>query len=831
MAESAGKNIGRILDTEISTEMQKSYLDYAMSVIVARALPDVRDGLKPVHRRIIYAMDKMGLTHSAKYSKTAKVVGEVLGKYHPHGDQAVYDTLVRLAQEFSLRYPLIDGQGNFGSIDGDPAAAMRYTECRLAKITDEMTADIDSETVDYVDNFDATLKEPEVLPAKLPNLLLMGSEGIAVGMATKIPPHNLTEVIDAVNFLITKTKVETDKITGKKTFDNEVTLEELMEYIKGPDFPTGGSIYNIKEIQAAYQTGKGRIVERGVAKIEEMSGGKNAIIISELPYQVNKSVLVAKIADLVREKKLEGISDLRDESDRHGIRVVIELKRDSRPKQVLNNLFEHTALQTTFSVNMVALVDGTPQTLSLKTILEEYVKHRHLVITRRTEFELRSAKARLHILEGLKIALDHLDAVIKTIRESKNGEEAKTNLMTRFKLSEIQAVAILDMQLRKLAALERQKIEDEYNATLKIIQGLEDLLAHPTKILGVITTELNEIKEKYGDERKTKVFKMDLKDFNEEDLIPNEETIVMLTKTGYIKRISPKTYKIQGKGGKGVTGMTTKDDDEVSFLISAETHDNILFFTNKGKVYQIRTWDVPEATRQAKGQAIINLINIEQDERIQASVNFNPKNKENYKYIFLATEKGTVKKTSLDHFQNIRTTGLIAIKLESGDELSWAKLTTGSNHIFLASFEGKSIRFHEKEVRPTERDTMGVRGILLKTNDYVISTDVIDPENKNTLILTATENGKGKKTKVGEWKLQARGGSGIKSAEITAKTGKVVSCSIVPDATENILLTSKYAQIIKMEIAKIPTMSRTTTGVILMRFAKTGDKLAAITYI
>lgn len=822
--------IGKVLDTEITTEMQKSYLDYAMSVIVARALPDVRDGLKPVHRRILYAMDKMGLTHSARYSKSAKVVGEVLGKYHPHGDQAVYDTLVRLAQEFSLRYPLVDGQGNFGSIDGDPPAAMRYTECRLAKISDEMLLDIDKETVNYVDNFDGTLKEPAVLPSRLPNLLLMGTEGIAVGMATKIPPHNLNEVVDAVNFLITKTTIVHEK--GKKiSFESEVTLEELMEFIKGPDFPTGGAIYNIKEIMAAYQTGKGKIVERGIAKIEEISGGKNAIIISELPYQVNKSQLVARIADLVREKKLEGISDLRDESDRHGIRVVIELKRDSRPKQVLNNLFEHTNLQTTFPVNMVALVDGTPITLSLKQILEEYVKHRHDVITRRTEFELKSAKARLHILEGLKIALDHLDAVIKTIRESPSADEAKTNLMSRFKLSEIQATAILDMQLRRLAALERKKIEEEYEATLKLINHLEDLLSHPEKILKVISTEITELKEKYGDERKTKVYKMDLKDFNEEDLIPNEETIVMLTKTGYIKRISPKTYKNQGRGGKGVTGMSTKEDDEVSFLISAETHDNLLFFTNKGKVYQIRTWDVAESSRQSKGQAIINLINIEADERIQATVNFNPKDRDNYKYIFLATEKGTVKKTDIKHFENIRTSGLIAIKLDAGDELSWAKLTTGANHIFVASFDGKSIRFHEKEVRPTERDTMGVRGILLKSNDYVISMDVINPEKKDTVILTATENGKGKKSKVSEWKLQSRGGTGIKSAEITAKTGKVVSCSIVPPEAANILLTSKKGQIIKLELSKVPVMSRTTTGVILMRFAKAGDKLAAITYI
>jgi DNA gyrase subunit A len=822
-------NIGKILETEITTEMQKSYLDYAMSVIVARALPDVKDGLKPVHRRILYAMDKMGLTHSARYSKSAKVVGEVLGKYHPHGDQAVYDTLVRLAQDFSLRYPLVDGQGNFGSVDGDPAAAMRYTECRLAKIADEMLFDIEKETVDFVDNFDATLREPTALPARLPNLLLMGSEGIAVGMATKIPPHNLSEVVDAINYLISKIKVE--KKEGKIEFDDDVTLEELMEFIKGPDFPTGASIYNIKEIMAAYATGKGRITQRGIAKIEEIGSGKNAIIITELPYQVNKAMLVARIADLVHEKKLEGISDLRDESDRHGIRVVVELKRDARPKQVLNNLYEHTNLQTVFPVNMVALVNGTPQTLTLKQILEEYVKHRHSVVTRRTQFELKQANARLHILEGLKIALDHLDAVIKTIRESATQDVAKTNLMTRFKLSEIQATAILDMQLRRLAALERKKIEEEYEATLKLINHLEDLLSHPEKILKVIGSELAELKEKFGDERRTRVFKMDLKDFHEEDLIPNEETIITVTKTGYIKRLSPKTYKMQARGGKGVTGMTTKDDDEISFLFSAATHDNLLFFTNRGKVYQVRAWDVPETTRQAKGQAIINLINIEQDEKIQAMVNFDPKNKDNYKYIFLATEKGTVKKSAITEFENIRTSGLIAIKLESGDSLCWAKLTTGSNHIFLASYDGKSIRFHEKEVRPTARDTMGVRGLLLKPNDYAISMAVIDPEKKDTLILTAMENGKGKKSRVSEWKVQARGGSGIKSAEVTTKTGKVVSCSVIPSEAADILLTSRHAQVIKMEIKRIPLLSRTTTGVILMRFAKGGDKLAAVTYI
>lgn len=824
-------NLGKILNTEITTEMEKSYLDYAMSVIVARALPDVRDGLKPVHRRILFAMNKMNLVHSAKYSKTAKVVGEVLGKYHPHGDQAVYDTLVRMAQNFSLRYPLIDGQGNFGSVDGDPAAAMRYTECRLAKIADEMLFDIDKETIDYIDNFDATLKEPTVLPSRLPNLLLMGSEGIAVGMATKIPPHNLTEVADAILFLIGRTKIGKNQENGKLDFVNNVSIEELLEHIKGPDFPTGGAIYNQKDILQAYVSGRGSITVRGVAKIEEIGNGKSAIIITELPYQVNKALLVAKIADLVKEKKLDGISDLRDESDRHGIRVVVELKKDSKPKNVLNNLWKHTLLQTSFPVNMVALVDGTPQTLSLKQILEEYLKHRHDVVTRRINFDLKAARGRLHILEGLKIALDHLDAVIKTIRESKSADEAKTNLMTRFKLSEIQATAILDMQLRRLAALERKKIEDEYQETVKLIKKLEDWLAHPEKILKIVGDELAEVKEKFGDDRRTKVYKNDLKDFNEEDLIPNEETIVTMTKTGYIKRLPPKIYKTQQRGGKGVIGMTTKEDDEVAYLISGNTHDNVLFFTNKGKVYQVRAWDLPEASRTGKGQAIVNLINIDSDEQIQAIIMFNPKEKETAKYIFLATENGTVKKTEIKQFENLRTNGLIAIKLDEDDRLCWAKLTSGSHHIFLATREGKSIRFHEKDVRPTARDTMGVRGITIKTGDYVIAMDVIDPLQKDSLIFTCMENGKGKQTLASEWKLQQRGGTGIKSAEITPKTGKVVSCSVIPQTAENVILNSKFGQVIKLEISRIPKLSRSTTGVILMRFNRANDKLAAAAYL
>ena len=604
-------NIGKVQSAEITEVMQKAYLDYAMSVIVARALPDARDGLKPVHRRILYAMHTLGLTHTAKHTKSAKIVGEVLGKYHPHGDMPVYDALVRLAQDFSMRYPLVNGQGNFGSIDGDPPAAMRYTEAKLAAIANELLFDLEKETVDMVDNFDATIKEPVFLPAKLPNLLLMGSEGIAVGMATKIPPHNLGEVVDAVIYSIDQ------ELAG-----NTPTIEGFMEFIKGPDFPTGGAIYDQQEIINAYTTGKGKIIIRGKAEIEDVDGGKSAIVITELPYQVNKALLIAKIADLVKDKKMEGISVLRDESDRHGIRVYIELKRDSRPKQVLNNLYKHTELQTTFPVNTVALIDGTPQTCTLKMIIDEYVKHRKDIVTKRSEFELREAKAREHILEGLKIALDHIDAVIKTIRESDSQEEAKINLMKKFGLSELQAVAILDMQLRRLAHMERQKIEDELMMLKETIAYLEDLLSHPKKILAVIKEELIKLKEKYNDARRTKVFKGKIGEFSEEDLIQNEETVVTLTKTGYVKRQSPSSFRTQERGGKGVIGMTTKEEDEIDQVLTCQTHDQVLIFTNKGKVYQIRAWEIPEGSRTSKGQAIVNLINIEQGEIVQSILTY-----------------------------------------------------------------------------------------------------------------------------------------------------------------------------------------------------------------
>lgn len=822
-------NIGKIQPSEIVAEMQKSYMDYAMSVIVARALPDVRDGLKPVHRRILYAMHQLGLSHTSRYTKSAKVVGEVLGKYHPHGDAPVYEAMVRLAQSFSMRYPLIDGQGNFGSIDGDPPAAMRYTECRLAAISSEMLLDIEKETVSFIPNFDGTIDEPTYLPAKLPNLLLMGSEGIAVGMATKIPPHNLTEIIDALGLMISKTKI--DKKTSAFSFD--VTVDELMEHVQGPDFPTAGAIYDISEIKNAYATGRGKIVCRGKAEIEDIGQGKSAIIISELPYQVNKALLVAKIADLVKDKKLDGISDLRDESDRRGIRVYVELKRDAKPKQVLNNLWKHTSLQTTFPVNVVALVDNTPQTCSLKLILEEYLKHRHDVIRKRSEFELKQARAREHILEGLKIAVDHIDEVISIIKKSNDADQAKGKLMTKFKLSDLQATAILDMQLRRLAALERQKIEDELAMIRETIEYLEDLLAHPDKILKVVKVELLKLKEKYGDARRTKVFKSKVGEFSEEQLIANEDAIITMSQTGYIKRLPRTTFKMQERGGKGVIGMTTKEEDTIDQMVAAQTHDNMLFITDRGRVYQVRVWDIPEASRQSKGQAVVNLINIESGERVTSILAYSLKREEQkeqgVEYIVMATKKGTIKKSKLTDYENIRKNGLVAIKLEPGDELAWARITSGHDDILLVSHDGKSIRFSEGEVRPTARDTMGVRGILLKPNDYVVSVDVINNETKKSDFLTMMAKGKGKKTAVSGFPKQKRGGQGVKVAQVNDKTGKVVVSQLVPADCDSVILTSTKGQVVKLPITSVPRLGRATSGVILMRFTDKSDTIAAAT--
>ncbi|HJZ05904.1 DNA gyrase subunit A [Candidatus Amesbacteria bacterium RIFCSPHIGHO2_01_FULL_48_32] len=813
--------IGKIQPVEITTEMQKNFLDYAMSVIVARALPDVRDGLKPVHRRILYAMWDTGLRSSGKHKKSATVVGEVLGKYHPHGDVPVYDALVRLAQDFSMRYPLVDGQGNFGSIDGDSPAAMRYTEAKLSKIAEEILVDIEKETVNMVPNFDGTHNEPEFLPAKLPNLLLMGSDGIAVGMATKIPPHNLGEIVDAITHLV----------------DNpDASVEDLLQFVKGPDFPTYGAIYDAKAIAEVYATGRGRIIVRGKAEIEENKAGKQQIIITEVPYQVNKAEMVARIADLVHEKKIEGISDLRDESDRTGLRVVIELKRDAKPKSILNNIYKHTALQTSFPANFVALIDGTPQTLNLKQILAEYIRHRQQVITRRTEYDLKIARARAHILEGLKIALDHLDAVIKTIRESRDSDVAKTNLVQRFGLSELQATAILDMQLRRLAALERQKIEDEYKEVTKTIAALEDLLAHPAKILAVIKAEIADLKAKFGDPRRTRVYKQGIGEFSEEDLIPSEDTVVTVTATGYIKRQHPSAFRTQARGGKGVTGMTTKEEDEVSHILSANTHDDIYFFTSKGRVFKIKAYDLPEGSRQAKGQAVVNLINIEVDEKLTTVLSLGKDDQ--YKFLLMATDRGTVKKTKLTEFDSIRQSGKIAIKLEANDSLKWVKPTTSTDQILLVSYEGKSIRFREEDVRPTARDTMGVRGIELKPGDYVVGMEVFPstkqpPTDKRRKVfedvLIITQNGLGKRTSVKGWPLQKRGGQGVKAAQITAKTGKIVSCIAVDETIDQVVLTSRQAQIIKLPLRNIPQLGRDTQGVILMRFSKKGDSVSSIT--
>src|SRR3989344_1456149 len=819
-------NIGTLKQTEITGEMKRAYLDYAMSVIVSRALPDVRDGLKPVHRRILYAMEEMGIHHSSKYSKSAKIVGEVMGKYHPHGDLPIYDALVRLAQDFSMRYPLVDGQGNYGSVDGDPPAAMRYTEARLAAITGEMLADLDKETVSYIPNFDATLNEPIFLPAKLPNLLLMGSEGIAVGMATKIPPHNLGELIDAITFMIGKTKTTSQ---GKGfSLTGNVTVDELLQFIKGPDFPTAGAIYDFTEIKNVYTTGRGRILIRGKADIEDIGNGKSAITITEIPYQVNKALLVARIAELAREKRVEGISDLRDESDRHGTRIVVELKRDSMPKKVLNNLLKHTSLQTIFPVNVVALVDGTPQTLNLKTILEEYLKHRYLVVTRRSVFELKQAKARLHILEGLKIAVDNIDAVIRTIRASKTQEEAKQNLIEKFKLSEIQATAILDMQLRRLAALERQKIEDEYEMIKETIAYLEDLLSHSEKILTVIKDELVSLRKKYQDARRTRVFKSKVGEFSEEDLIPNEPTVITLTNTGYIKRQSLNSFRVQQRGGKGVKGMTTKEEDGILSIRYAETHDNILFFTNRGKVYQLRAYEISESSRTSKGTAVVNLINIEQGERIESFINYKPN--DNHGYVFLTTKNGTVKKTSLKEFENIRRNGIIAIKLEKGDELVWSNLTKGKEDIILTTREGKAIRFSEIGVRPLGRSTMGVRGIKLGSGDEVISQDVIDKEDKPD-VLAIMENGLGKKTSAKSFRGQSRGGVGVKIAKVNPKTGKVAFAAVISPNCKEIIITSNRGQVVKIPIAQIPRLSRDTQGIILMRFSKSTDKITSATCV
>ena len=847
--ETEKTSYGLIKPVKIIEEMERSYLDYAMSVIVARALPDVRDGLKPVHRRILFAMKEMGLTYRSAYKKSARVVGEVLGKYHPHGDQAVYQTMVRLAQDFSMRYQLVDGQGNFGSVDGDSAAAMRYTEARLSKIAEAILEDIDKDTVDFVDNFDGSQKEPSVLPAKLPNLLLMGSDGIAVGMATKIPPHNLNEVVAAIATLIDKSTItgaeefkdesletiDSAKLVGK--LEANIEIDELVEHIKGPDFPTAGQIFDQNEIKKLYHTGKANIVNRGVAEIVEKKSGRFQIVITQLPYQVNKAKLITHIADLVKKKKLDGISDLRDESDRKGMTVVVELKRDAKPKSVLNNLYKHTELQSSFPANMVALTsDGTPHLLNLKVILTEYVQHRQHVIVRRSQFELKDAKARAHILEGLLKALDVIDEVIDTIKKSESTDAARMNLMNKFGFSELQTLAILEMQLKKLAHLEREKLQNEYDELMKRVKFLIAVLKDPQKVLQIIKDELKGLSETYGDARKTKVYKNAVGEFSEEDLIANEETIITLTKTGYIKRMPIDTFKSQRRGGKGVAGMTVKDTDEVNLLTAANTHDSLLVFTSKGKVFSLKTWELPEGSRISKGQAIINLINIDTDETIQSLL---PVSKEVFAsktFLFFTTKKGTVKRTKIGDYQNIRNNGLIALKLEAGDQLVWVNKTIGTDHILLVTKEGKSIRFPERDVRPTGRDTMGVRGILLASDDYVVAMKSFDPktisEDKKKKIFTdlliVTEKGMGKRTPLTQYPTQKRGGQGVKVAEVTDKTGLIANALSITEKDIELLITTREGQAIKLPIRNIPQLQRSTQGVILMRFGKTGDFVAAV---
>lgn len=858
-------NIGQIRSVDITEELSKNYLDYAMSVIVARALPDIRDGLKPVHRRILYAMYDMGLL-TGNYTKAAKVIGEVLGKYHPHGDMAVYDAMVRMAQDFSLRYMLVDGQGNFGSIDGDPPAAYRYTEVKLHKIAGPMLADIDKETVDLIDNFDATIKEPVCLPALLPNLLLMGSEGIAVGMATKIPPHNLNEVVDGVlatikkgkqtvsseehskeaDFYINKISLIASNAKEKFTeeelrpkqlgFDSEITTAELTNYVTGPDFPTGGAIYDAKSLVDVYETGRGRIIVRGIADIIEGSKGKTQIIITEIPYQVNKAQLVEQIADLVKNKKITGVSGLRDESDKDGLRVVVDLKRDAKPKAVLNNIYKFTRLQTTFPANFVALVDGTPFTVNLKQILVEYVRHRQRVITRRTIFELTTAKKRVHILEGLKIALDNLDEVIKLIRESKTQEEAKVNLIERFGFSEIQATAILDMQLRRLAALEREKIENEYNELMKEVDRLTAILKDPQKVLDIITKELKEIKENFGDKRKTKIYKQKVGEITEADLIAKEETLITITKSGYIKRLSSSSFKSQHRGGKGVSGMSIKEEDEIEHLLSATTHDMILFFTDKGRVFGTKAWDIPESSRQAKGQALVNIINLDQGEEIRSILPLNGV----AKHLIMSTAKGVIKKTSVSEFLNLRANGLIAIKLDKDDQLVSVHATSGNDFVLLLTKNGKSIKFPEVNVRSMGRATTGVRGIKLAQGDEVIGMEIfpskvqkVEDGRKKIFrhILTISNKGLGKRTKVDLFPTQKRGGSGVKAATISAKTGPLASAKLVTNEISQVIITSKFGQVVRLSLKDIPELGRATQGVILMRFAKRDDCVAAVTTV
>ncbi|MFH0814496.1 MAG: DNA gyrase subunit A [Candidatus Falkowbacteria bacterium] len=811
-------NIGRVEPRPILDEISDSYLDYAMSVIVSRALPDVRDGLKPVHRRILYAMWTIGLRSSARYRKSATVVGEVLGKYHPHGDVAVYDSMVRMAQDFSMRYELVDGQGNFGSMDGDGAAAMRYTEARLAGIADELLLDLEKNTVDFIPNYDGSHKEPLVLPAKLPNLLLNGAMGIAVGMATNIPPHNLSELCDAIVYLVDNPNADVD---------------DLVKIVQGPDFPTGGIIYNIKDITEAYATGRGQIVVRAKADIEEDANGKFKIIVTEIPYQVNKSSLLQKIAELVKDKKFDEIKDLRDESDKDGVRIVVELKKDAYPKKVLNKLFKLTQLQTNFNVNMLALVDGIqPRVLTLKDVLSEYVKHRQTVIRRRTEFDLKKAQERCHILDGLKIALDNIDAVVKLIKKSKDRDEAKKGLMKNFKLSEVQAIAILEMRLQNLANLEHMKILDELKEKLALIKDLKTILGSEKKVLKMIQDDLKYVKEKYGDQRRTKVVKAALGEFSQEDFIPNEPTMVMITKDGYIKRLAPDTFRTQRRGGKGVVGFTTKEEDVVEQFFSTMTHNDLLFFTTRGRAFQMKAYDIPASLRTSKGQALVNFLQLSSEEKVSSVLSVD--DMASFKYLFMTTKFGLVKKVDVADFSNVRRSGLIAIKLKDDDRLQWVEPTTGKDEIVLATNRGQSIRFSEKDARSMGRNAAGVRGVRLKNGDFVVNMAVINPAFiKKEQLLTVGENGFGKRTTLKFYRIQKRGGTGIRAMKVSSKTGKLVCALIVnsEDLAHDLMVISKKGQVIRLPVKSVSEVGRDTQGVRLMKFKADNDTAVKVSLV
>jgi len=796
----------------VENVMEDSYLRYSMSVIVSRALPDVRDGLKPVHRRILYTMNRDGLRSGAKHRKSANVVGAVMGDYHPHGDAAIYDSMVRMAQPWAMRYLLVNGQGNFGSMDGDPPAAMRYTEAKMHRLAEELLVDIDKETVDFRDNYDGRLQEPSVLPAKLPNLLLNGQLGIAVGMATNIPPHNLSELVDA---------------TVEQIDNPEATLDDLLKHVKGPDFPTGGVVYGKESLRTAYATGKGGVVTRGVAEVVEGAKGRHQIIITEIPYALNKESLIIKIADLVRDKKIGGVSDIRDESARGNVRIVIDLKKDAFPKKLLNQLFKLTPLQQSFHFNMLALVDGIqPRILGLQDIIQEHIKHRQTVVRRRTEYELRKARERAHILEGLKIALDHIDEVIDTIRKSDSVDEAAENLIKKFKLTEIQARAILAMQLRTLAGLERKKIEDELAELLKLIEKLESILADEKKILKIVKDELLELKKQYGDERRTKVVAGELGKMSDEDLIAEEQVVVTLTSANYIKRSQIADYKRQGRGGKGRRGMATREEDVIEHVVNASTHDFLLFFTNKGRVFRIKTYEVPAASLNAKGVALVNLLQLQPEETVSSVINVSKT--DNAANLIMCTVRGVVKKTPFEQYQNVRASGLIAINLDQGDELKWIRMTNGDNEVVISTKNGQAIRFHEKGARPMGRVSRGVRGIRLRPDDHVIGMDIVE---EGSDIFVISKYGYGKRTKVAQFTPHARGGVGIRSAVVNSKTGELVGVkTLSADTDQEVIIISRNGQTIRLGLKDIPALGRATQGVRIMRL-NDGDEVVSLALV